>query len=110
MHNCGVRVVTVHDLIYYGHRTPPAEFAWWVRLLWRIAYLSYLPRALIAMDPGYAHLAVLDPRADDQVVRGGNRKVTSADPDTTLGHVDVWADPSTGTQSHAGSGVIAGVR
>ena len=37
-------VVTLHDLIYYRHRTPPAEFAPWVRLLWRLAYLSYAPQ------------------------------------------------------------------
>lgn len=40
-------VLTLHDLIYYRHRTPPAEFAWWVRLLWRAAYLSYLPQRVL---------------------------------------------------------------
>ena len=40
-------VLTLHDLIYYRHRTPPAEFAGWVRLLWRIAYLSYLPQRVL---------------------------------------------------------------
>src|SRR4051794_6090240 len=40
-------VLTLHDLIYYRHRTPPAEFAWWVRLLWRVAYLSYLPQRVL---------------------------------------------------------------
>ena len=29
-------VLTLHDLIYYRHRTPPPEFAWWVRLCWRL--------------------------------------------------------------------------
>lgn len=28
-------VTTVHDLIYYTHRTPPKDLAWWLRLLWR---------------------------------------------------------------------------
>src|SRR4051794_36383305 len=40
-------VITLHDLIYYRHRTPPAEFAWWVRVLWRITYLSYLPQRFL---------------------------------------------------------------
>ncbi len=40
-------VITLHDLIYYRHRTPPAEFAWWVRLLWRITYLSYAPQRFL---------------------------------------------------------------
>ena len=40
-------VVTLHDLIYYRHRTPPTEFSWWVRLLWRALYLSYAPQRLL---------------------------------------------------------------
>ncbi|MFD1721036.1 glycosyltransferase family 4 protein [Amnibacterium endophyticum] len=40
-------VLTLHDLIYYRHRTPPAEFSWWVRLGWRLLYLSYLPQRLL---------------------------------------------------------------
>jgi glycosyltransferase involved in cell wall biosynthesis len=40
-------VLTLHDLIYYRHRTPPAEFAWWVRLGWRLLYLSYVPQRLL---------------------------------------------------------------
>ena len=40
-------VLTLHDLIYYRHRTPPAEFAWWVRLGWRLLYASYLPQRLL---------------------------------------------------------------
>lgn len=40
-------VVTLHDLIYYRHRTPPAEFAWWVRLLWRLLYASYAPQRFL---------------------------------------------------------------
>lgn len=44
-------VLTLHDLIYYRHRTPPSEFAWWVRLLWRIAYLSTVPQRVL-LDRG----------------------------------------------------------
>lgn len=44
-------VPTLHDLIYYRHRTPPAEFAWWVRLLWRLAYLSTVPQRVL-LDRG----------------------------------------------------------
>lgn len=40
-------VLTLHDLIYYRHRTPPAEFAPWVRLGWRLLYLSTLPQRLL---------------------------------------------------------------
>lgn len=40
-------VLTLHDLIYYRHRTPPTEFAWWVRLGWRALYASYAPQRLL---------------------------------------------------------------
>jgi glycosyltransferase involved in cell wall biosynthesis len=37
-------VLTVHDLIYYRHRTPPPQFAWPLRLLWRLYHLSWVPQ------------------------------------------------------------------
>lgn len=37
-------VLTVHDLIYYRHRTPPPQFAWPLRLLWRLYHLSWAPQ------------------------------------------------------------------
>jgi len=37
-------IVTVHDLIYYRHRTPPPQFAWPLRLLWRVYHLSWAPQ------------------------------------------------------------------
>lgn len=37
-------VLTVHDLIYYRHRTPPAQFSWPIRLLWRLYHLSWWPQ------------------------------------------------------------------
>ncbi|MCU1569790.1 MAG: Mannosyltransferase [Naasia sp.] len=40
-------VLTLHDLIYYRHRTPPAEFAWWVRGLWRIYHLAWWPQRVL---------------------------------------------------------------
>jgi glycosyltransferase involved in cell wall biosynthesis len=40
-------VLTLHDLIYYRHRTPPTEFPWWVRLGWRLLYASYAPQRLL---------------------------------------------------------------
>lgn len=40
-------VLTLHDLIYYVHRTPPAEFAAPVRLLWRLYHLAWWPQRLL---------------------------------------------------------------
>lgn len=36
-------VLTVHDLIYYKHRTPPHWLAWYIRLGWWLAHTSYAP-------------------------------------------------------------------
>jgi glycosyltransferase involved in cell wall biosynthesis len=37
-------ILTVHDLIYYRHPMPPRQFAWPVRLLWRLYHLSWWPQ------------------------------------------------------------------
>jgi glycosyltransferase involved in cell wall biosynthesis len=41
-------VLTLHDLIYYRHPTPPRDLAAHVRLLWRVFHLAWWPqRALL---------------------------------------------------------------
>ena len=37
-------ILTLHDLIYYNHKTPPAGFSAVIRLLWRLYHLSYWPQ------------------------------------------------------------------
>ena len=39
-------IVMLHDLIYYHHRTPPAQFNWLIRLGWRLYHASYIPQRL----------------------------------------------------------------
>ena len=40
-------VLTLHDLIYYRHRTPPKEFNPLVRLAWWLYHLSFTPQRLV---------------------------------------------------------------
>lgn len=40
-------ILTLHDLIYYRHRTPPRNLPWPIRIGWRIFHLSYLPQRLV---------------------------------------------------------------
>jgi glycosyltransferase involved in cell wall biosynthesis len=40
-------LLTVHDLIYYKHPTPPPAFSPIVRMLWRLYHLSYWPQRLL---------------------------------------------------------------
>ncbi|MBI5160040.1 MAG: glycosyltransferase family 4 protein [Micrococcales bacterium] len=40
-------VLTLHDLIYYEHRTPPRNLPGPVRLLWRLYHLAYWPQRLL---------------------------------------------------------------
>ncbi len=40
-------VLTLHDLIYYRHRTPPKEFNPLVRLTWWLYHLSFVPQRLV---------------------------------------------------------------
>ena len=36
-------VLTIHDLIYFTHRTPPQWLPWLTRLGWRLFHLTYWP-------------------------------------------------------------------
>lgn len=40
-------VLTLHDLIYYAHPSPPPSFSWPIRLGWRLFHLSYLPQRIM---------------------------------------------------------------
>jgi glycosyltransferase involved in cell wall biosynthesis len=40
-------VLTLHDLIYYRHRTPPKEFKPLVRGIWWLYHLSFAPQRLV---------------------------------------------------------------
>ncbi|MGO8608798.1 hypothetical protein ACC848_38145, partial [Rhizobium johnstonii] len=37
-------ILTLHDTIYYRHRTPPKDLPWYVRVGWRLFHLSYVPQ------------------------------------------------------------------
>jgi glycosyltransferase involved in cell wall biosynthesis len=39
-------ILTLHDTIYYRHRTPPRGLPWYVRAGWRLFHLSYVPQRL----------------------------------------------------------------
>jgi len=36
-------VLTIHDMIYFTHRTPPQWLPWHIRLGWRLFHLTYWP-------------------------------------------------------------------
>lgn len=40
-------ILTIHDLIYYNHKTPPTGFNPAIRLLWRLYHLSFWPQRLL---------------------------------------------------------------
>jgi glycosyltransferase involved in cell wall biosynthesis len=40
-------VLTLHDLIYYQHRTPPGDLPTPVQMLWRAYHLAYWPQRLV---------------------------------------------------------------
>lgn len=39
-------IVMLHDMIYYHHRTPPAQFNWLIRLGWRLYHATYIPQRI----------------------------------------------------------------
>lgn len=60
-------VLTIHDLIYFKHRTPPQWLPWYTRLGWRIFHLTYLPMRwqLNRAD----HIATVSETAKNELVR-----------------------------------------
>lgn len=40
-------ILTVHDLIYYSHPTPPRDLAWPIRMLWRLYHMAWWPQRLL---------------------------------------------------------------
>lgn len=40
-------ILTLHDLIYYAHPTPPPSFGPLVKIGWRIFHLSYFPQRML---------------------------------------------------------------
>jgi len=40
-------VLTVHDLIYYRHRTPPRDLPLWLRAVWRAYHLTWWPQRVL---------------------------------------------------------------
>ncbi len=40
-------VLTVHDLIYYSHPTPPRQFSWPLRVLWRLYHTAWWPQKML---------------------------------------------------------------
>ena len=40
-------ILTVHDLIYYRHRTPPRDLPAFVRGLWRLYHLAWWPQRML---------------------------------------------------------------
>jgi glycosyltransferase involved in cell wall biosynthesis len=40
-------VLTVHDLIYYSHPTPPRQFSWPIRLMWRLYHTAWWPQKML---------------------------------------------------------------
>jgi len=56
-------VLTVHDLIYYRHRTPPRSMPWYVKIGWRLYHLSWWPQRLL-LNGADAVVAVSQTTAD----------------------------------------------
>ncbi|MCL2869928.1 glycosyltransferase family 4 protein [Candidatus Saccharibacteria bacterium] len=60
-------ILTVHDLIYYHHATPPPQVRLWAQIGWRLYHLSYWPQRLALH--GAAHVAVVSKNTKHDVIQ-----------------------------------------
>jgi len=44
-------VLTLHDLIYHRHPTPPRNLPWYIRAGWRLYHLTWLPQRIALSRP-----------------------------------------------------------
>lgn len=107
-------ILTLHDLIYYRHRTPPADLPEPVRLLWRAAHLSWWPQRLL-LDRADHVVTVSQTTADlirrHRLTRREVTVVHNAPSPALLAHADVTASPAArphpaGPQAADGPGVL----
>lgn len=68
-------VLTIHDMIYFTHRTPPQWLPWHIRLGWRLFHLTYWPMRwqlnkadIVATVSATARQELLDARATKREV------------------------------------------
>lgn len=68
-------VLTIHDMIYFTHRTPPQWLPWHIRLGWRLFHLTYWPMRwqlnkadIVATVSETARQELLDKRATKRQV------------------------------------------
>ena len=83
-------VLTIHDMIYFTHRTPPQWLPWHIRLGWRLFHLTYWPMRwqlnkadIVATVSATARQALLDAKATKREVITVSNAVGEAFIDTT---------------------------
>ncbi|MBC7725849.1 MAG: glycosyltransferase family 4 protein [Burkholderiaceae bacterium] len=57
-------ILTLHDMIYYRHRTPPRDLPWLLRIGWRAFHLTYIPQR-ITLDGADLVCTVSEKSRDD---------------------------------------------
>lgn len=57
-------ILTLHDMIYYRHRTPPRDLPWLLRIGWRAFHLTYIPQR-ITLDGADMVCTVSEKSRDD---------------------------------------------
>lgn len=68
-------ILTLHDMIYYRHRTPPRALAWPIRLGWRLFHLSFWPQRLVLNGADVVATVSETSRSDFERVRLTKRPI-----------------------------------
>lgn len=95
-------ILTLHDLIYYRHRTPPPEFAAPVRLLWWLFHLAWWPQRLL-LDRADAVVTVSDTSAALIAEHRLTRRSVTVVPNAAGPVPDLRRAPRTGALVYMGS-------
>jgi glycosyltransferase involved in cell wall biosynthesis len=95
-------VLTLHDLIYYAHPTPPPEFAWPIRLGWRLYHRAWWPQRVL-LDRADAVVTVSDTTAGLIARHRLTRRPVTVVPNAADPAPDGGRAPRTGALVYMGS-------
>jgi len=94
-------VLTIHDMIYFHHRTPPYQFNWWIRLGWRLFHLTYWPMRFILNQASAVATVSATAKHELEAERATKRPIT-----TVLNAVEQDDAPTSSIEHHSSDRIV----
>jgi len=94
-------VLTIHDMIYFAHRTPPYQFSWWIRAGWWLFHATYWPMRWILNQASVVATVSATARQELLEAKATKREIT-----TVLNAVAQDVKPLEGTAHYKSNDIV----